>query len=702
MTGNPLPLPPTNQGTLKDRHLSVKIDFAPFLGELPQFDPSTLPTNNATRAFNVRFDRNALEPVKAPLDYRPSSRPKTQNTVYRFAPTVGDPLSGWLFSWEEVVHVIPGPVSGNDQELTYFTGLDVPRFLDNSVGTGDGVPLPRMSYVLGVPAPEFGPHVELVARPPEADEREWDPEVWYGVPPVWWPKLEPVFWPDKGESGYFGYINAASWPEKRPEDWPATEPQWWPTDQWPPVEPEWFPKPNSDYPKEAPDDWPDEPDPPYWWPKKDKWQWKSSWPAAEPDWWPPVWDLLYTIGGSDARDEVDRDYVVTFTAQLGSLVMEGPPSDPSRMITVTPTNAVQVSNIPTVPSGNYPWHGRRLYRRIYSSGITKYALVAELGLDESLYVDSVYDAELPGDDLVSTYYDPPPEDLHSLNVLSNGLVFGASKNDVCLSEPYLPHAWNPFARYPFPHPVEGVGISDNNIVVVTQKNPYLLTGVMPSAMSSIELHLEQGCIARRSIASGAFGCCYASPDGLVVISGSGSGVVTEGLLTQAQWQALNPPSMITVVHEDTVIITYTKADGVKGTMLFNPQMKEAGVRFTKQTFTAAYRDALLDSVIIYDPDHEGRFSLWDRGEPMNYVWRSKLNILPKPLNFTAFRVEADSYDNTVFRLVIDGGERSEVQVLDSGEYRLPAGYTSRYVQVEVEGTDLVRKITIAEAPHELT
>lgn len=679
----------------------MKLDFAPFLGELPQFDPATLPELNAARALNVKFERNVLEPILKPLDYRPSTKPKTQNTVYRFAPDVNSPLSGWMFSWEEVVHIIPGPVAGNDQHLTYFTGLDVPRFLDNSVATGQDVPLPAMSYQLGVPAPEFGPYAELVEKPLDTDPRDWNPEVWYAVPPQWWPKQEPVFWPEPGDASYMVYINAGDWPAKRPADMPVTEPDWWP-DVWPPSEPDWFPKANESYPGEAPTGWPDSASAPDWWPKKDKWQWQDNWPAAEPDWWPPVWTLMYNVGSADARDEVDRDYVLTFTAQLGSLVMEGPPSEPSRMITVTPVNAVQVTNLATVPSGNYPWHGKRLYRRIYSQGVTRYGLVAELGLDDDSYVDAIPDAELPGDELASTYYDPPPENLHSLNVLSNGLVFGASDNDVCISEPYLPHAWNPFARYPFPHPVEGVGIADNNIVVVTQKNPYLLTGTMATAMSSIELNMEQGCIARRSIASGSFGCCYASPDGLVVISSSGSNVVTQGMITPEQWQALNPPSMITVVHEDTIIITFTRLDGGKGTMLINPGLKEAGIRFTDQTFTAAYRDPLLDSVIIYDPANEGVFSLWDRGEPMQYIWRSRLITLPKPLNFTAFRVMADSYQQLQFRLIIDDVVKSEVSVLDDREYRLPSGYSKRYVQVEVEGTDLVRSISIAEFPFELT
>ena len=173
-------------------------------------------------------------------------------------------------------------------------------------------------------------------------------------------------------------------------------------------------------------------------------------------------------------------------------------------------------------------------------------------------------------------------------------------------------------------------------------------------------------------------------------------------MTPEQWQALNPSSMITVVHEDTIIITFTRLDDSKGTMLINPGMKEAGIRFTDQTFTAAYRDPLLDSVIIYDPANEGMFSLWDRGEPLRYVWRSRLTILPKPLNFTACRVVADSYEQLIFRLIIDDVVKSEVTILDDREYRLPSGYSNRYVQVEMEGLDLVRSISIAEFPFELT
>ncbi|MCG7915910.1 MAG: hypothetical protein JAY71_18750 [Candidatus Thiodiazotropha weberae] len=677
----------------------MKIDFTPFLGEMPQFDPAQLPPNTATCAFNVMLDRGSLEPFHKPLVYKASTKTGTQNTVYRFGAVSGDPDSGWLLSWEEVCHVVPGPVSGNDQELTYWTGQDYPRYADNSIATGAG-PLPANSYQLGVSAPEYGPFVELTERPPD-DDREWDPEVWYEEPPVWWPRMEPVFWPDPLSSGYFKFLSRHDWPDKKPAGWPLNEPSWWP-DNWPPTEPVWWPEGKDEYPLAAPYDWPEDKSPPEWWPKEWEWIYKDHWPTGEPEWWPPIWQIMYSTGSSDERDEVDRDYVITFTQQLGSLVMEGPPSSPSNMIKVNPDIAVKVSNLARPPSGNYPWHGRRLYRRIYSGGITQYGLVAELGLTDEVYIDSLHDAEVPGDLLVSQYHDPPPDGLHSLGVLSNGMMFGAHEKDCCVCEPYLPHAWNPFARYPFPHRVVGCGVADNNIVVVTQKNPYLLTGVQPTQMSSVELHLEQGCVSARSVTSGSFGCVYASPDGLVNISTRGSSVITEGLFTRDQWLALNPSSMICAVVEETVLCCYRKENGERGTLMLKPAVKQAGVWFTDQVFTAACRDGLLDSLIVYQEDVPGQFQLWDRGEALTYTWRSALRLLPKPLNFTAVRVEADSYSHLIFRLVIGGQVKAELTIQGRREYRLPGGYCDRRVQVEVESRDRIRLISIAEAPGELS
>ena len=572
----------------------MKLVYTRFLGELPLVDPTLLQPNNATRAWNTRLERGTIECLRQPLFYRESRKPRDQLSLYRFAPIPGDAESGWMFSWDRHVDCVPGPVAGNTQHLTYWTGEDYPRYTDNSIATGSQGPLPAGSYRLGVDQPEYGPHVELIFEPPdEPDEPdEEDPDD-----------------PDDGE-------------------------------------------------------------------------------LPEPD---------------NAATEVDRDYVVTFVQQLGSLEMEGPPSDPSSIITVPSSPkgyGIKVSNIAIPPSGPFPWGKKRLYRRIYSAGQTQFALVAELGVDQYEYEDLAPDAQIPGDVLISQYFDAPPETLHSLGVLSNGIMFGANDNDVCISEPYLPHAWNPFARYPLPHPIVGMGQADNQIVAITAKNPYLVVGFNPSNMSTVELHLEQGCLSKRSIVSGSFGCVYASPDGLVLITSQGSRVITASLLTQKQWQALNPASMLGAVNEDLLLMAFERHDGTRGTFIMDPAAPEMGIRFTNQYFLSAFHDGLLDSLLVWDPTQQG-ICLWDEGELLSYIWRGPLHVLPVPACFTAARIEADSYEDLTFKLMADGNLLYSHKVADNRSFRMPSGYQARLVQIEVEGRDTVRQVCIAEAPHEL-
>lgn len=426
-------------------------------------------------------------------------------------------------------------------------------------------------------------------------------------------------------------------------------------------------------------------------------------PAAD---YGPYATLIFKDSGTipefDESTVTERDYVLTFLQQLGELQMEGPPSDPSNIVGVPAGEGwgCKVINLALPPSGPYPWIGKRLYRRIYSGGATRFALVAELPVAQAEYEDVTPDAEIPGDELVSTLWDAPPVDLHSLGVLTNGIMFGARENDVCLSEPYLPHAWSPFARYPLPYKIVGMGQADNNIIAITQHNPYIVTGINPGAMSVTELKMDQGCLAKRSIVSGSFGCCFASPDGMILIAGQGSRNLTEGLFTRDQWLALNPPSMLSAANENLLIVTFTRKDGSQGTLMLAPGNPESGVIWTSQRFTAAYQDGLLDSLMVYDPEQEA-VCLWDEGAYLSLTWRSRLEVLPVPSCFTAVRVEADSYDDLKFRIYVDDRLKHETGITDNEPFRLPGGYLARKAQFELSGTNRVRKLVVAEVPSEL-
>ena len=549
----------------------MNLIFPAFQAAIPRLDAALLPENAATIAENLNLERGTLHPLRDPKLYRQSSKTGDQLTLYRFAPVPGDPTSGWVFSWPFDVDCVKGPVTSNNQELTYWTGDSYPRFTDNSLAIGSG-PLPAASYRLGIPDSNLAPQVEVIDDEPPPDDEE-----------------------------------------------------------------------------------------------------------------------------IDQRLVEERDYVVTFTSQLGSLVMEGPPSNPSDIVSVSPYQSVQLTHLPQPPSGNYKWTGKNLYRRLASSGQTSFHLVAELAPDADDYHDQLATRDIPGDTMLSGSWYPPPEDMFGLSVLNNGLMFGASDNDICISEPYLPHAWNPANRYPLPHRIVGLGQADNNIVAITEKNPYILSGANPAAMSSTELTLNQGCLSKRSIVSGNFGCCYASPDGLVIISSGGSRLLTEQVFTREQWQALNPASMLGATHEDRVIMSYTNG-GNNGSFIIDPRQPENGVIFSSQYFTAAHKDGLLDSLLVFVP--QANIRLWDEGDPLSYTWKSRLHILPAPATFTAARVEADTYNDTT--LSVYAAHRVFQQPITSRDpVRLPGGYSDRHFQVKVTGTDTVRRVILGESVSEL-
>lgn len=91
----------------------------------------------------------------------------------------------------------------------------------------------------------------------------------------------------------------------------------------------------------------------------------------------------------------------------------------------------------------------------------------------------------------------------------------------------------------------------------------------------------------------------------------------------------------------------------------------------------------------------------DVDDPEELTWRSGDLVLPYPLNLAAGRVLADDYPAT-FKLYDKAGTlRATRTVNNDGVFRLPGGYVTDTVSVEVTGTSVVRLIHVAETVEEL-
>ena len=527
---------------------------------MPRSSPQLLPDFLAQNAVNTKLWSGALDKFSAPLFYLDPTKTGNLKTIYRFGAVPGNDQSGFWFHWTQEVHCVRGPVKGDTQEKTYFTGGGAPKKTDSSIATSGGTNYPTNSYLLGVPSPPAGFTVAL-----------------------------------NGAAG-------------------------------------------------------------------------------------------------NAEDAVDRAYAVTYVSAWGE---EGPPSPLTASVQFWEGQTVTLNTLPTGPSGNYNMATKRIYRTATGSS-TELDFVAEMALGTASYVDSILDSQL-GETIQSIYWEPPPPDMFGLGAMANGLMYGFSKNLLCISEPWLPHAWNPLNQQATNYPIIAGGHFDNTIVVLTTKNPHLVTGYDPRSLTMQEYDIKQGCVSARSAVSSKYGVSYASPDGLMLIGPAGYKSLTEPFMTKDQWQTLKPDSILGAVHEDRYFGFYDNGTN-QGCFLLDPANLDAGMVYLDVYADGVFSDPLTDKLYLLVGD---QIVVWDEGIAETFTWKSKVFKLSRPTCMTVGRVLADSYNDLQLRFYVDGQVVHTQAVTDDKTFRMPAGYRERLFEFDLVGTDVVNQVDLAGSPAEL-
>lgn len=215
--------------------------------------------------------------------------------------------------------------------------------------------------------------------------------------------------------------------------------------------------------------------------------------------------------------------------------------------------------------------GWRIYRSNSGSLDTAFQLVADLGLVDATFLDDVPSAEL-GEVIPTLTWLPPPVAeqppgaviatpyLAGLCAMANGITAGFNGNTVSFSPPYIPYA------YPIEHDVTtkyrvvGMASFGQTLFVGTTGAPVFVSGSDPASMSVQELAVQQSCSSARSIVPVDGGVIYASPDGLCLATLSGIKVITEGLFTKADWQSLNPSSIVAAMYDGAYYFLYNNRE----------------------------------------------------------------------------------------------------------------------------------------------
>lgn len=317
-------------------------------------------------------------------------------------------------------------------------------------------------------------------------------------------------------------------------------------------------------------------------------------------------DNIEVSGSGDNDPTVTASsYVYTFVNDLGE---ESAPSPASATVRRPDGVTVTVTTATVVPSGISSEYGittKRIYRSETGNTGTVFRFVAEIPLATETYDDSLTVVQL-GEVLTSENFDLPPDDLHGIRALPNGVLAGFSKNQLCLSAQNRPHAWPVGNRLTVDTNIVAIEAIDTTVVIGTEASPYTASGNDPSAYSMSKPGLPQACVAKPSMryVNDDIGVLFASPDGLMSMVGPNRvRNITENVFTRRQWQDLQPETIRAVVHDDTYIFTYGGASsGSGGTYMLD--LKPNGFGLVRLDFltTAMFSDPLTDKLYMVRED----------------------------------------------------------------------------------------------------
>jgi hypothetical protein len=398
-----------------------------------------------------------------------------------------------------------------------------------------------------------------------------------------------------------------------------------------------------------------------------------------------------------------RTYVYTYVSAYGE---EGPPSTASTVIDIDPDQPVSVTNMSAAPVGAYNVATKRIYRSSTVGNQAQFQFVDEIPVATTTYNDTKTQSDL-GEVLPSEGWEAPPQKLFNLRIMANGIACGFVKDDVCrtvvLSEPYLPHAWNPEYSFTTDDTIVGIGVFRQSIAVLTKSFPYILYGVDPAAMSMTKLELQQACVSAKSIVETGDGVLYASPDGLIMISTNGVQNITQNTFTREQWQEFNPSSMKCFFHDGRIHILYTTAAAVRGTLIMD--LSGQGAILTQADIQTSPNAEIVGG--YYDPRTDtlywiqgGNIVRHNRGTDLTYLWRSKLHAATFPMNFSCAQVQAETYPVTL-KVYAGGALKLTKTVANSNIFTLPSGFRASDWYYEVTGTAKVYGVSIAQSPLEI-
>jgi hypothetical protein len=402
---------------------------------------------------------------------------------------------------------------------------------------------------------------------------------------------------------------------------------------------------------------------------------------------------LSATGGVSTLTET-RFYSYTYVSDIGE---EGAPNPAPVSITCKTDDTVTISALAAAPGGNYGINRIRIYRtQAGTSGDASFFFLREI---DSTLTTTTDDNRALGEVMATTTWLIPDAGMTWLTGLWNGMMAGISGRAVRFCEAYTYYAW-PMAYEVLPTNAKPVALATfgQTLVMLTDGNPSIITGGSPESMDEQPVEFYQSCVAPLSAVGMGHGVAWASPDGLAYIGSGGPRLLTTGIMTREDWQALVPSSIQGCMYEGRYFGFYN--DGTPKCFILDPANPQ-GMYFLDFGADALHVDALQDALFVLNGVNVQKF---DAGTAKTVTFKSKVFRQTKPVpGFACAEVVGDQTVGTpaTFKLYADGVLKHTQSVTSTNPFRLPGGYHGQDFQVEISTTGSIQGVAMAHSMKEL-
>jgi len=356
----------------------------------------------------------------------------------------------------------------------------------------------------------------------------------------------------------------------------------------------------------------------------------------------PTTALGTAVSGAGTGNVATRLYVYTFVTAFGE---ESEPSPPSADTDWQAGQTVTLSGFEDAPTGRNITK-QRIYRSQTGEVGTYLYFIAERDVSNGDFADNV-PVDAFNEPLPSADWNAPPDGLSGIISLPNGMMAAFSGKDLYFSEPWRPHAWPEKYVQTTDYPIVALGAVGSVLIVMTEGQPYYITGSHPSVMRMDKIEKNLPCINSRAVVDLGYAIAYPSRDGLVVIGGDvNPRIVTANLFNRDKWLALSPETAVASQISGRYVLFYntqdSKANVVAGALfidvggtpyLLRSSAKASAVWYDLTESKLYFLKLGSDDICEFDPTI---------GSAAIYSWRSKEFRLTAPTNFGLIQVDAES------------------------------------------------------------